>query len=1062
MQKSEVKTIAFKGIERVNERINCNPGACEEIINLRPEGNTWRNIGRRKRITKKGLSVVGDIDYSVIIHSASKDDYFIVWDKTHGKVVLYDKQTENAKRTLLGKSNIISISYLDNVLVICTDEEKYYFLYDEQKKDYKSVSLQNISAHITAKSNPLIKKESYKNKTINTNDNKTSEETNIYDYGLITKFLPKNIYTIYRTRKKGVVTDYNELKNLSLDKFTEASKSFINGAEENIRRGKGINNIPINECRKIFKGLSFYRVAFKLYDGNYSNYSNISYSDTNGEDAGMNGYGSFLNGFPMSFRCTTNGIHYIDSSSGDYQVDLRCIAAYNPFGTHKIFVELNNLEEIKSLMDDGIIQSVDIFMTRPIFSVDFDKDIVIKNTYAETLIGGNGTFVPGDEIYGYGNFEGVFPRNDEGIRQQLLSGTYFKVKSFDKDEIEKNINGKLEYEVVYDDIKTIEASEILPTPTTDNEVLFGNSYNYNQKQHIYDIIYNIFNGYDLPKDDVQNGAFDSLKNDVGLNGKGDLCYTIAGEYNGNNFAIKHKINNPDLFIESKGNKKYAIKLPTLFSYPIIEKVTFGVGIIYDNNKEIKLYEKSFNNIFGGGNTDFICELKNKDVKTFEKNITPILIPANHIVDIVYITTYQPKDDENDSHFNDLSVEIDATKLKETTFIEKNRTQSKNILQLTETDNPFVLPSAENYTFGEKGNDILAISSNSGLITDRNFGTYPLYVFTSDGIFTMSVGNGEIAYSNIIQVNTMQVINKNVLNIPLGVMLLSKRGLCIINGEQNTCISDFVKGKPTITNNEMRARLIQLAPYKFDYITLTKIKDLNAIVDLNILTTIDDDFLDEIKESQFYYDELHNEVCIVVKDKYTYVYNLSLNVFYKRSDCLTVENWNTLSTKEVYQQSVGNRKLPTIEGSNGLLRPNKVNTSVVDKNRTLIHIYSIDEELTDKDDICRSIAIITKPFLLDTRSFKNIERIIFDMSWRDEDEFYLVLFGSRDGVNYNIVKKCIKQSNDNGKEHQDIYLDLVQSSAKYFFLCICSRKFFDERIAYVMFQFKQTRNMGGIR
>ena len=35
---SNTKIVTFKGIERVNKGVNCNQNACEEIINLRPQG----------------------------------------------------------------------------------------------------------------------------------------------------------------------------------------------------------------------------------------------------------------------------------------------------------------------------------------------------------------------------------------------------------------------------------------------------------------------------------------------------------------------------------------------------------------------------------------------------------------------------------------------------------------------------------------------------------------------------------------------------------------------------------------------------------------------------------------------------------------------------------------------------------------------------------------------------------------------------------------------------------------------------------------------------------------
>ena len=1040
MQKSEVKTIAFKGIERINERINCNDGACEEIMNLRPEGNTWHNVGKRKQITNKGLFFNGNLnaanEYKIIIHPVSKDKYYIVL--TNNKVALYDKDTENKIKYLDIQGKIIGISYLDNVLIVCTQDKKYYFLYDAQTQDYKAISFNNVSATVKARSNPLIKQDDLSARKYD-----YVGITAAYNTGLMLQYLPADL-TIYRTRDKGTITDYKQLTGLSLSTFSDAVKSFLGTMEDNMREGvqnaKNLNHVPytsISEGRKIFKGLSFYRVAFKLYDGSYVNYSNISYADTNGDDAFSSG--SVLNGFPISFKCDTDGPHVIKNSSGDYAVYLRSIAAYNPFGTHTVEVDISqNLEMIQSLFNEDIIQSIDVFMTRPIFSVDLDKDINLTKTYAYTQISGNGPLKVGDEISAVACFEGVFPRNDDGIRQQLLNGTYFKVKSFSKTDVTKSLTGIFTYDVTYDDVKTLEANTTMPTPTTDNEVLFKDSYNYNQKQHLYNLFYNIFQGYDLPDGtDYTPGDFDKLINAINHNAAVDgLYYTVKGEYNGESFAFKHKINNPDSIV-SDVDIFYVMSLPRLFSYPLNDKIIFGVYIFYQNGDAIKLFEQTFDNIFTGGNTDFVCRLYDKDEKYFVYNIKPVEFKYNSI----QIQTFLPTDAQAtnyDSHFKPLLKSFEVSDLKITSFNEILQTSNKNILQLTETDNPFVLPSAANYAFGEKDNEILAISSNSGLTTDRNFGTYPLYVFTTDGIYTMAVGSGDVAYSNIVQLNTTQIINKNVLNTPLGVMFLSKRGLCIINGRQIQCISDLVKGNPTITSDGNLNKLTNIAQKKFNPATFRMENDLTTILQTDALTPVSDDFLAEIKDSQLYYDEVHNEVCIVVKDKYTYVFNLSLNVFYKRSDYFQVDG-KVLSTSQT-----------TVTQGLIVLTQNKIN------------LFSFDEEFSEDEDICKSVAIITKPFLLDTRHLKNIERIIFDMSWRDKDDFYLVLFGSKDGVNYNIVKKCIKKTNDKGKEHQDVYLDLVLSTVKYCFLCICSRNFYDTRIANTTFQFKQTANFGGIR
>jgi hypothetical protein len=80
----DTKTVNFnRGIERVNTRINCNEGACEEITNLRREGNTLNSIGQRKKLdTNNVIHInINITDYEIFIHPASKHKYYIVWEK---------------------------------------------------------------------------------------------------------------------------------------------------------------------------------------------------------------------------------------------------------------------------------------------------------------------------------------------------------------------------------------------------------------------------------------------------------------------------------------------------------------------------------------------------------------------------------------------------------------------------------------------------------------------------------------------------------------------------------------------------------------------------------------------------------------------------------------------------------------------------------------------------------------------------------------------------------------------------------------------------------------------
>ena len=59
----------------------------------------------------------------------------------------------------------------------------------------------------------------------------------------------------------------------------------------------------------------------------------------------------------------------------------------------------------------------------------------------------------------------------------------------------------------------------------------------------------------------------------------------------------------------------------------------------------------------------------------------------------------------------------------------------NKLKVSEINNPFVFPNINTYQIGS--GKILNESSIIMNVSDRNYGMYPVFVFTDNGVFTMS-------------------------------------------------------------------------------------------------------------------------------------------------------------------------------------------------------------------------------------------------------------------------------------------------------------------------------------
>ena len=230
---SNTKIVTFKGIERVNKGINCNQNACEEIINLRPQGNCWEKI-RPKGRTNIGFRLYST-DYSVYEHGVNKDLFVFVFDKENNKIIKYRKDNSFTEEYSYNNETILSLSFLGNIMTICTDKKKRYYIYKDDTKTYSELTF-DCSIDIKC--------------------------SGIRDGGNSPKFI---------TEYKDTRQEFPRDNNISKDEQSLID-AFIN------------KRVEEDKAYKLFSGASFYRVALKLFDGRYINYSTIGYADTNGDN----------------------------------------------------------------------------------------------------------------------------------------------------------------------------------------------------------------------------------------------------------------------------------------------------------------------------------------------------------------------------------------------------------------------------------------------------------------------------------------------------------------------------------------------------------------------------------------------------------------------------------------------------------------------------------------------------------------------------------------------------------------------------------------------------------
>ena len=122
--------------------------------------------------------------------------------------------------------------------------------------------------------------------------------------------------------------------------------------------------------------------------------------------------------------------------------------------------------------------------------------------------------------------------------------------------------------------------------------------------------------------------------------------------------------------------------------------------------------------------------------------------------------------------------------------ENNIEYSPSKIKVSEISNPFYFPAKNTYTAGN-GN-ILALCSNTAAISQGQFGQYPLYVFTDEGVYAMQVGSG-VVYSSVSPVSRDVCINKKVTPIDSAVVFATDSGLMAISGSTTQMLSENIDG-----------------------------------------------------------------------------------------------------------------------------------------------------------------------------------------------------------------------------------------------------------------------------
>lgn len=183
----------------------------------------------------------------------------------------------------------------------------------------------------------------------------------------------------------------------------------------------------------------------------------------------------------------------------------------------------------------------------------------------------------------------------------------------------------------------------------------------------------------------------------------------------------------------------------------------------------------------------------------------------------------------------------------------------NKIYTSEVNNPFYFPLLGINTVGT--GEIKGICSAAKALSEGQFGQFPLYAFTSEGVWALEVSSTG-TYSAKQPITRDVCINPNgITQLDSAVLFPTDRGIMLISGSQTQCISEVI-------NSE----------FPFDALRLPGFDKLHTMLGHEpatdkCLPTLP--FTEFLKKCRMLYDYVHQRV-IVYAPGITYAYVFSLN------------------------------------------------------------------------------------------------------------------------------------------------------------------------------------------
>lgn len=304
----------------------------------------------------------------------------------------------------------------------------------------------------------------------------------------------------------------------------------------------------------------------------------------------------------------------------------------------------------------------------------------------------------------------------------------------------------------------------------------------------------------------------------------------------------------------------------------------------------------------------------------------------------------------------------------------------NLTKLSELNNPLIFPALYTYPVGEGVINYLGVSSFP--VSEGQFGQYPVFIFTSTGIYAANIGIGEVIITSVTPISTdiatsCPVTGHNTL------FYATPEGIYIIQGNQPQKISQPIEGYISpVPANDVGGRFAM-------YCNNNQVSALG-----DILTNLSD-IRSHFNHVVLIYDSKNKRLIVSLpREGYSYCFDIEEKAWYRLSEYY---NYIVCDFPKLYSLKENNLTDITFKKTTGSID---------------CHFHS-------------------SPFNINTNHRKKIkESLLQCLLYEDGGMFAAVaLFASNDGIHFTrITGNDRRTANIN-----DIQLTYMSASYKYFVL-----------------------------